>query len=197
MNWACIVYIHGGADSKLLSVRFYLYHSSHKGDHCSLTPYTYPIKGALYVRRNVTIHMVAISIQYGLYAYEDDGYNTHKMVYDNSCKDARAYEYYGHNYDTYLANIIDAIIKYENSDVDNCEATQYGGDGNDTYLTHTQNLGSSKDPDFRSTCGDLNVNHCLDNKVIPEFNYPDKKIGYLNQAPTDFLFTGPDRDQFD
>ena len=120
--------------------------------------------------------MVAISRQYGHYDFEDTGYNTPKTVYDNYCKDARAYEYYGHNYDTYLTNIIDAIMEHESFDIDNCMATQYGGDGNDTYLTQSQTLGSSKDPDFMSTCNDLNIDHCADNKVIADFNYPDKKI---------------------
>ena len=191
-QWACIVYINDRANSKLKG--FYLYQSSQTGDHCGLTPYACPIEGALYITRDVTIHMVAISRQYGHVDYEDDGYNTPKTVYDNYCKDARAYEYYGHNYETYLTNIIDAIMENENPDVDYPMVTQYGGDDNGTYLTQSLTLGPSKDADLIGTCDDLNINHCSDNKVFADFNYPDKRMGYLNQAPTDFSFMGPDRE---
>ena len=191
-QWACIVYINDRANSNLKG--FYLYQSSQTGDHCGLTPYVCPIEGALYITRDVKINMVAISRQYGHFDYEDDGYNTPKTVYDNYCKDTRVYEYYGHDYETYLTNIIDAIMQNENPDVDYPMVTQYGGNNSGTYLTQSLTLGSSKDADFLDTCDDLNINHCSDNRVFADFNYPDKRIGYLNQAPTDFSFMGPDRE---
>ena len=138
--------------------------------------------------------MVAISRQHGHVDYEDEGYNTPKTVYDNYCKDTRAYEYYGHNYETYLTNIIDAIMQNENLDVDYPMVTQYGGNDSGTYLTQSLTLGSSKDADLMDTCDNLNTNHYSDNRVFADFNYTDKRIGYLNQAPTGFSFMGPDRE---
>ena len=91
---------------------------------------------------------MAIPGQYRHDAYKDDGYNTPKTVYDNYCKDARAYEYCGHNYDICLTKIIDAIMKYENPGFDNYVATQSGGDGNDTYRTQSQSVDSSQDSKF-------------------------------------------------
>ena len=114
-EWACIVYIHGGANQD--SKGYYLYQRSLTSDHCGLTPYKYPLEGALYITRNVAIHMVAISKQHGLEICKDVGYNTPKTVYDNYCKDVRAYQYYGHSYDTHLTMIIDAIINHENLDL--------------------------------------------------------------------------------
>ena len=107
---ACIVYIHGGGGGgggvgqKFRG--YYLFQNSQISDHCALTPYEYPLEGALYITRNVTIHMMAISKPNGMEASEDVGFNTPKTVYDNYRKDTRDYEYYGHNYDIYLTKII-------------------------------------------------------------------------------------------
>ena len=39
-----------------------------------------------------------------------------------------------------------------------------------------------------------NTNQCVDNRTCSDFNYPDKKIGFLNLEATDFSFIGPDRE---
>ena len=193
-EWACIVYIHGGVGQEFKG--YYLYQSSQTSDHCGFTPYKYPLEGALYITRNVTIHMVAISKQYGLETCKDIGYNTPKTVYDNYCKDARAYEYYGHNYDTYLTKIIDAIMSYENPDSNSHMATVLDNDNDNTHLVQNQGMSSQGNPELTRVDVTHGNGHS-DNKGVVDFNYPDKRIGYLNQAPNDFSFTGPDREPID
>ena len=39
-----------------------------------------------------------------------------------------------------------------------------------------------------------NTNQCADNRTCSDFNYPDKKFGFLNLEVTDFSFIGPDRE---
>ena len=43
-------------------------------------------------------------------------------------------------------------------------------------------------------CDERNTNNEKVKNLITDFNYPDKKFGYLTQAATDFSFTGPDRE---
>ena len=71
--------------------------------------------------------MMAIPRTYVQDACEVVGYNTPKTVYDNYCKDIRAYEYYGYNYDIYMTNIIYVIIRDEYPDFDNYVASQSDG----------------------------------------------------------------------
>ena len=190
-HWACIVYIHGRPQSEVKG--YYLFQGSQTGDHCGLVPYIYPIAGALYVTKTMKIHMMDIHRTYVYDACEVVGYNTPETVYDNYCKDIRAYEYYGHNYDTYMTNIIDAIIREENPDFDNYVASQSDGGFCNTQSIQIHNRASPSGSNLIHIAND-DIHHCSDNGIVADFNYPDKRIGYLNQAPTDFSFIGPDRD---
>ena len=187
----CIVYIHGGVGQKFRG--YYLYQNSQTGDHCGLTPYEYPLEGALYITKNVTIHMMAISKPNGLEASEDAGFNTPRTVYDNYRKDIRAYEYYGHNYDIYLTKIIDAIMNQENSDSSSHMAIACDNNNDNTYLTQDQSWYPQGNPELARAKVSYAKGHS-DSEGVVDFNYPDKRIGYLNQAPTDFAFIGPDRE---
>ena len=191
-HWACIVYLHGWPESKFKG--YYLYQGSQTGDHCCLTSYAYPFQGALYITRNVTIHMVAIPGQFGHIAYENDGYNTPRTVYDNYCKDVWSYEYYGHDYGVYITKIIDTMMECGNPDSDKYMLTQFDDRDYEIHHSKSQTVGASQTSKSTGTRDDLNSNLCSDNRAVVDFNYPDKNIGCLNQAPTDFSFTGPDRE---
>ena len=170
-----------------------MYQNSHTGDHCGLTPYVYLLEGALYITKNVTIRMMAISKPNGLEASEDAGCNTPKTVYDNYCKDIRAYEYYGHNYDTYLTKIIDAIMNQENPDSSSHMAMDCDNDNDNTYLTQDRSSYPQGNLELARVEVTYAKGHSYSEGAV-DFNYPDKRIGYLNQAPTDFSFIGPDRE---
>ena len=155
-HWAYVVYIHGGPESKVKG--YYLYEGSHTGDYCGLTPCVYPIERVLYITKIVTIHMGAISKQL---ACQYVGLKTPKTVYDNYCKDIRAYEYYGYTYEEYLTNIVDAI-RDDKPNSDSYVATQSDNDISNIQIILEQGKGLSRDIDTTSTHCDLNTIPCSD-----------------------------------
>ena len=93
----------------------------------------------------------------------------------------------------YMTNITDAIIRDEDPDFDNYVASQSDGGFYNTQSIQIHNSTSPSGSNLTNIAND-NIYHCSDNGIVADFNYPDKRIGYLNQAPTDFTFIGPDRD---
>ena len=90
-------------------------------------------------------------------------------------------------------NIIDSMLTDMNPDYDTCSTSKPDKVSFDIDTTTTYDTIRLSDSIPVSDCGDSCTTPGL-NKVMPiDFNYPDKTVGYLNQAPTDFSFTGPDR----
>ena len=117
-----------------------------------------------------------------------------KLTYDNYCKDQQVWQYYQCDYVTYLTKIIDALI-----DNDNQEITDHD-------IKHDNDLGeqiSQQDSPKGITPSENKSKELSDRKTkifsirpsqARDFNYPDKKVGYLTQVQTDFQFIGPDRE---
>ena len=55
-QWADIVYIHDGFNSKMKG--YYSYVVSCMGNYCSMVPYAYPMEGLLYITKTVKLDMV-------------------------------------------------------------------------------------------------------------------------------------------
>ena len=117
-----------------------------------------------------------------------------KLTYDNYCKDQQVWHYYQCDYVTYITKIIDALI-----DNDNQEITDYD-------IKHDNDLGeqiSQQDSPKGITPSENESKELSDRETkifsirpsqARDFNYPDKKVGYLTQVQTDFQFIGPDRE---
>ena len=92
--------------------------------------------------------------------------------------------------------IIDAIMNHENLNSNSHMATVLDNGNDNTHLIQNQGMSPQGNPEL--TRVDItHANGHSDNKGAVDFNYPDKRIGYLNQAPTEFSFIGPDREPID
>ena len=146
-KWAHVAYIQGGLNQNCTG--YYLFHGSTDGDCCGLTLYTYPIEEVLNITKTVTLHMVAICSRYD--ARQCNVYNNPGFVYDNYCKDLRAYKYYGFTHEGYVTNITDTIISDDNPDTNNCLMVQSATDMNDLYIILEHNEDISLDSILRGT----------------------------------------------
>ena len=93
-----------------------------------------------------------------------------------------------------MSDIIDSLIKDNNPDSDDCLVNQFDeglinlciltkDDGGRFFANVPDNAYNDPSTALRS-----------DKRMASDFNYPDKRVGYLNQAVTDFSFIGPDRE---
>ena len=189
-QWAHVVYIHGDLQDKVTG--YYLYtHSIDDSPHI-LTPFKLHIQGILQIVRTVTLRMVAIS-QYNLNVQTTESNNT-ELAFENYVKDLKAYENHGCSYKDHITNIIDTLL-------DSSEDTM-GYDCISEFAMHTNT--SCNNPELDTTkavhspswgphCPSTTNQHA-DNRTCSDFNYPDKKVGFINVEATDFSFFGPDRE---
>ena len=89
--------------------------------------------------------------------------------------------------------MIDAIIRDENPDLDNYVETELDKGLCNNQIIHNQSSTPLLESNLIDAAKD-DTDHCSDNKIVADFNYSDKRIGYLKLAPTDFSFTSPDRE---
>ena len=187
---AFVVYIHGDLQDKVTG--YYLYAQSIDGSPHTLTPFRFPIQGVLQIVRTVTLHMVVIS-KYNLNIQTTES-NNPELAFENYVKDLKTYENHGCSYKDYITDIIDALIDSSEDTLDNdCmsrSAMHTNTSCNNPELDIDTNIHS---PSRGSHCPG-NTNQCADNRTCSDFNYPDKKIGFLNLEATDFSFIGPDRE---
>ena len=158
-----------------------------------LLPYAQPLIGMLRVTATFDISILKVRAQ----AYEgaDHISNNPILAYDNYCRDLQIDSYYKCTYEEYITQIIDKLIVRHDLDF-NCEASRSGQKANYDKFLHTQKP-HIVDND-RSYIASEHKNNDLTNEVVKkaptDFNYPNKKFGYLAQVATDFSFVGPDRE---
>ena len=117
-----------------------------------------------------------------------------KLAYDNYCKDQRVWQYYQCDYVTYMTNIIDALIGEANLQITDHDDTH---DKSINELIAHQNIpeGMSTNSDEFKTFPQIESRNVNMTKFrAKDFNYPDKRTGYVTQVQTDFSFIGPDRE---
>ena len=85
------------------------------------------------------------------------------------------------------------FMNQENPDSSSHMAIVCDNDNDDTYLVQNQSWYPQGNPELARAEVTYAKGHS-DSKGVVDFNYPDKRIGYLNQAPTDFSFIGADRE---
>ena len=187
---AYVVYIHGDLQDKVTG--YYLYAQSIDGSPHTLTPFRFPIQGVLQIVRTVTLSMVVIS-KYNLNTQTTES-NNPELAFENYVKDLKSYKNHGCSYKEYITDIIDALIDSSEDTMDyDCmsrSAMHTNTSCNNPELDIDTNVHS---PSRGSHCPG-NTNQCTDNRTCSDFNYPDKKIGFLNLEATDFSFIGPDRE---
>ena len=159
--------------------------------HCSLTGCGHLPEGYLQVIGSVNCQM--LKIQHKDHQPLTDANTNARLAYNNYCQDLKTWQYYGCSYNIYMTQIIDQLtqndaeyeLKYEQI--------------NDPDLRDTDIVHSPIDQESKANSKDLiipkpHVNMSKrDRSLAKDFNYPDKTMGYLAQANTDFVFIGPDR----
>ena len=115
-----------------------------------------------------------------------------KLVYDNYCKDQQVWQYYQCDYVTYMTKIIDILIgKADQETIDHNKAYDNCSEQMSHEISHKDVSPHMNKLQSLSDVGSKNIS--MTKSKIKDFNYPDKKVGYLTQVKTDFSFIGPDR----
>ena len=185
-NWATVVYLHGGSDQNW---GYHLYIHPQGGQFGTLIPYVSPVEAFLQI-----IHRVELEIlPYNSYVRSHEEHSNPKLAYSNYCEDIRTHEYYGCTYEKYMLDIIDSMLTNINPDYDTSPVSRPDWDCLDVDTTTTHDKPRSFDNIPVNDLVDPCKTPCFDKRTAVDFNYPDKTVGYLNQAPTDFTFIGPDR----
>ena len=186
-KWATLVYLQEGSNP---GMDCYLFVDSQGGQYGSLIPHASPIAGFLQITHKIELRILSYDQQV---TGQGEEYNNPKLVYDNYCQDIRSHKYYGCTYVDYMLNIIDLMLTDMNPDYDTCSTSKPDKVSFDIVTTTTYDRIHLPDSipvsDYGISCTTPGLN-----KVMPiDFNYSGKTVGYLNQAPTDFSFIGPDR----
>ena len=207
-NWAHIVYLQS---SGIGLKGFYLWDHSSGGGESSLIAYGQPPQGMLTITDIIHLHVVPV----GTTAPNGDlGLNTDPgLVHDNYLKDCRSMQYYGHDYEEYMINIIDNLIDGADSFDDSGNMTTPRTGVHSVHNQQTDEVRMSLDAHITSyACTELDTQlgqpkwayddkPSLTDRDIPrpirDFHYPNKFTGYLAQEGTAFEFVGPDRPPVD
>ena len=190
-QWVNIVYIQGSLNHKISGYYTCTKHEDTGAYHLFLYPY--PLAGMLKVIDTVRITV----IEGGLQACkgEDHISNNPALAYDNYYRDLQTRSYFNCSYEEYITQIIDKIIQYDDLNYDT-NADQLSQKANCEEGVNTDNLHIIDR--IRAFTGseleNVELNNKIENKVVTDFNYLNKKFGYLTQVGTDFSFTGPDRE---
>ena len=117
-----------------------------------------------------------------------------RLVFGNYAKDIQTYEKYGYSYKDHITNIIDTMIQGDNTRFAKHQISRY--DTNIKSLQNSLELDIDISPDRlpMNTHDKGGMNKHSDNRTLSDFNYPDKKIGFMNLEATGFSFIGPDRE---
>ena len=172
-----------------------------------MIPYAHTPEGLLTVVDTIYFHVASVCPDKRGVASEQQ-YNP-SLVYDNYCKDNRSWQYYGCSYEDYMLAIIDTMIN--GVEQSTCEVEPFGS-GTDigSHDIEQSCLNKSSDaviPSLKHTYDDtplapqtsmeFSYDSSSQNRDIPrlirDFNYPNKTVGYLAQENTEFDFMGPDR----
>ena len=183
-----MVYIHDDNDG---SIRGYYYLLANQDSHYDLMCCAYPPEG----------HLKVVSTLFGYVieqGYDKGGYQSlmldPKLAYHNYCKDLQSWQLNGCSYEAHIVHIIDKMI----TEMDQYMADKATVDTMDAFVIQ-DDLGRSTDHDIKvpnkcasknDTVGDGYTNA----RPHRDFNYPNKKVGYLSQASTEFEFIGPDKE---
>ena len=104
------------------------------------------------------------------------------------------FENYGCSYEDHVTNIIDSMIQSDDSTIDN----HHIGPLHMSSKTLQDSLELANDTSSdrlpANTHNKGNTNSRSDNRTCSDFNYLDKKIGFINLEATGFSFIGPDRE---
>ena len=193
-QWAKICYIRSTLDPKISG--FYICVRDTSGYIQHLVHHSAPILGMLTVINTFDILIGKVRIQNG--DNSEHVSNNPTLAYDNYCKDIQTFDRYKCTYEAHITNIIDELMLAADFDpkVEVKQLTQKSTHGEDfqkgippTIDTSSNNIANLYDK--KSMDKDMVEN------LVTDYNYPDKKFGYLTQAATDFSFIGPDRETVD
>ena len=110
-----------------------------------------------------------------------------KLAYNNFHEDLRSWQRHGCSHESHLISVIDKIIDYDNHGmtdnvaVDTMDMSPVADSMGENLVDHPN---ASHDMTLSNECT-KDGNEC---KSYRDFNYPDKEVGYLAQADTDFKF---------
>ena len=184
-NWVDVVHIMGGSDQ---ITGYYLLLADDFGFDCNMICYAHPPEGYLEVLRTINCEIIKVLNVANQMDLGSSVIQNLKLTYDNYCKDQQVWQYYQCDYVTYMTKIIDALIENDNQKI-----TDYD-------LNHDNDLGeqiTQQDSPKGITLHENESKELSDGKTknfsvitsqARDFNYPDKKVGYLTQVQTNFKF---------
>ena len=190
-RWSKITYIQGNPDQEISGYYICVVY----GNDCvhGLIQYTEPLIGMLRVTATFVISISNIWVRTDTNV--DHISNNPTLAYDNYCKDIQILDHYKCTYEEHMTHVIDELILAADLDLDN-EFNQHSQE----LICFQRDIPSIIDSNGNNFACEYN-NRELKNKMVKnlatDFNYPDKKFGYLTQAATDFSFVGPDRKPVD
>ena len=187
--WAQVVYIHVDLEDK--ATGYYLYAQSINGSPHTLTPYRLPILGALRIVRTVKLHMLAIC-EHNVDIQITEN-NNPQLAFENYVKDLKTHEYHGCSYEDHITNIIDAIIDSGDVVTDNDCMGRFDMNANTWYNIPELDTDTIVHSPIGGPHRSGIMGQHADNRTCTDFNYLDKKVGFINLEATEFSFIGPDR----
>ena len=158
-----------------------------------LVQHTGPWVGMLTVNHTFNISISKVRVRTG--GSSDHISSNPTLAYDNYCKDIQTFDHYKCSYEEHITDIIDKLMLAADIDLGReiNQPTQeliHEESSQGDILSIVDN-GSSN---IAQACDERETNNEKAKHLVTDFNYPDKKFGYLTQAATDFLFIGPDRE---
>ena len=158
-----------------------------------LLQYTGPWLGLLKVNYTFNISISKVRARTG--GSSDHISSNPTLAYDNYCKDIQTFDHYKCSYEKHITDIIDKLMLAADLDLGKeiNQSTQeliYEKSSQGDILPIVDNDTSN----IVRACDERSMNNEKVENLITDFNYPDKKFGYLTQAATDFSFIGPDRE---
>ena len=187
-QWVQIVYIQ---DTEMEVSGYYERARGTSDSICSLVRCDHLPEGYLQVIGNIDCQIIEIQ-------YKDNQRYTNvkteaRLAYDNYCQDLNSWQQYGCDYDSYVDQVIDQLIKYETELELSCESNGNYDTGLYITVNSSDNQGNKTESGEASVVKPTVSRFKLDRSQVKDFNYSDKTRGYLAQASTNFVFIGPDR----
>ena len=187
-QWVQIVYVQ---DTEMEVNGYYELVRVTNGSRCSLFRCDHLPEGYLQVIGSVSCKMVKLQCKDNQ-MYTNANIEA-KLAYDNYCQDLKSWQQYECDYDSYMDQVMDKLIKCETE----LELDEDNNGSQDCRLHIKVNSPANQGNNIESS--DMNISKPSLSKLKPDrskikdFNYSDKTMGYLAQANTDFVFIGPDK----
>ena len=191
-EWEYVVYL---KDVTGQLTGYYLLLLGSSGEGCNIICCTHPPEGYLQVLQVATYQTLVVPTVSMLSRSGSNFDQNPKLTYDNYCKDLQVWQSHNCDYGTYLNNIIDTLIENEDQKIKNQDQDHIDIMTN-KITCEISSMTKQSNIDLGSV-GPSNTNirvSSVSKLKATDFNYPDKKVGYLTQVNTEFSFIGPDRE---